>query len=48
MKYLDYSGLQYYDEKLKGYVQSSLDGYVPYVENAYNGAKIVAADTFVR
>lgn len=25
MKYLDYSGLQYYDEKLKGYIQSSLD-----------------------
>lgn len=27
MKYLDYSGLQYYDEKLKQYVQSSLEQY---------------------
>lgn len=48
MKYLDYSGLQYYDEKLKGYVQSSLDKYVPYIENAYGGAKIVNANSFVQ
>lgn len=28
MKYLDYSGLQYYDEKLKQYVQSELGSYL--------------------